>query len=450
MPSQTIESNHALSVTELTTQVKQTLAQTFSMLWVNGEISNLSQPASGHIYFSLKDQDSQVRCAMFKSRKRGLQTALQDGMQVIVYARLDLYAARGDFQLIIERIEEAGKGLLRQNFEALKNKLLKEGLFDQTRKLPIPLFPKTIGVITSPKGAAIKDILKTLRNTSMPMRIIIYPTVVQGSDAPASITQALQTAMKRNETETLIMARGGGSFEDLQAFNDEKLVRTMSQCAIPIITGVGHDIDFTLVDFVADFRAATPTAAAHKACPNASEIKTTLYSLQQRMQKSVTHNLLIKQQNTKILLLHLKQHNPLIIIEHLMQRLDDLSNHFVHAFQHSHNQRTLSLISLHARWQKSVPLVQLFKCRNQVETMQMRLNSAIHIGLSEPQQKLSRLSAQIKSLNPLAVLKRGFAVVTSQRNKIISHPEQAPPGTDINIQLATGEITALVKSKKTK
>ena len=282
----------------------------FPLIWVEGEISNLARPASGHIYFSLKDSDAQLRCAMFKMRNRLTNFRPENGQQVLVRGRLSLYPARGDYQLIAEHMEEAGDGALRREFELLKQRLHSEGLFDEASKQSLPELPTRLGVITSPTGAAIRDILSVLKRRFPGIPVLIYPVPVQGNEAPPAIVEALQTANARNECDLLILARGGGSLEDLWSFNDESLARAIFDCPIPIVSGVGHEVDVTIADFVADIRAATPTAAAEAITPDQLSWSQSFDWYQQRLQQLVKNK--IERQQEKIQWLHqrLQQQHP--------------------------------------------------------------------------------------------------------------------------------------------
>src|SRR5210317_1844876 len=257
-----------ISVSQLNRKARTLLEQGIARLWVEGEISNLARPASGHIYFSLKDEKAQVRAAWFRQRQRGPAIGFKDGDKVLAYGRVSLYEPRGDYQLIVEQLEPAGEGVLKQRFDALKKKLLAEGLFDEDRKQALPVVPARVGVITSPSGAAIRDIITVLGRRFPSVPVVIYPAAVQGDAAPGELLAALQTAVRRDECDVLIIGRGGGSLEDLWAFNDETLARAIAECPIPIVSAVGHEVDFTIADFVADVRAPTPSGAAEIVVPD--------------------------------------------------------------------------------------------------------------------------------------------------------------------------------------
>ena len=317
------------SVSQLNREVRELLETGFPLLWLEGEISNFKRPSSGHCYFSLKDAAAQVRCAMFRMRSSLLNFTPQDGMHVLVRARVSLYEDRGDFQLIIEHMEETGSGALRRAFEALKKRLADEGLFDATGKKSLPSFPTRIGVVTSPTGAAIRDILTVLKRRAPHISVIIYPTQVQGADAAPQIVAALNYANQRNECDILMVARGGGSLEDLWPFNEEIVARAIYASTIPIISGVGHEIDFTIADFVADHRAATPSAAAELASPNQQDWLQKLEILKNRLKHFVAVEL--RHFNTLLNSLHKQLQHPGKRILDQAQRLDYLERNLIKA-----------------------------------------------------------------------------------------------------------------------
>jgi exodeoxyribonuclease VII large subunit len=271
------------SVSRLVRETRAVLEGSFPLLWISGEISNLAQPASGHIYFSLKDEIAQVRCAMFRMRRQQLRFQPANGQQVLVRARVSLYEARGELQLIVEHMEPAGEGALRLAFEQLKQKLGAEGLFDSDKKKPLPELPRQLGIITSPSGAAIRDLLSVLRRRFPALPVVLYPVQVQGTEAPRQIVRMLQLANRREECDVLILSRGGGSLEDLQPFNEEAVARAIHASRIPVVSGVGHEIDFTIADFVADHRAPTPSAAAELVAPDRLAWRRQLQQLGQRL-----------------------------------------------------------------------------------------------------------------------------------------------------------------------
>ncbi|MGA7800973.1 MAG: exodeoxyribonuclease VII large subunit, partial [Gammaproteobacteria bacterium] len=290
-PTVSLPQRDVYSVGRLNREVRAALEAGFALLWVEGELSNVARPASGHLYLTLKDAQAQVRCAMFRNRCQFLGFTPQNGMQVLVRARVSLYEPRGDFQLIIEHMEEAGDGALLRAFEALKQRLSKEGLFEEARKRPIPTLPRRVGVVTSPIGAAIRDILSVLRRRFPALPVLIYPVPVQGTDAAPQIAAAVRRASERADCDVLIVTRGGGSLEDLWAFNEELVARAIHDSAIPVVSGVGHEIDFTIADFVADRRAPTPSAAAELVSPDQAEWLAQLRALDARLLQRLQRHL---------------------------------------------------------------------------------------------------------------------------------------------------------------
>ena len=442
------EKHKVFSVSRLNRTVKETLAGSFGRLWVEGEISNLSMPSSGHIYFSLKDEHAQVRCAMFRSKNRKLDFKLENGMKTMVHATLDLYTVRGEFQLIVETLELAGTGHLQQKFEILKKKLQAEGLFDQERKRPIPAFPQAVGVITSPGGAAVQDVCRVLKERFIPAGAIVYPCSVQGKDAPISICRALSVANARREADVLIIARGGGSFEDLDAFNQEPVVRTVAGSLIPTISGIGHEIDFTLIDFAADCRAPTPTAAAIKACPDKLKLNRELKDLQQKLSKQHQYRSEAYRGNLKMLKARLAAHHPEFKIKSLMQHFDEISERLSLALRNIQGRRQIKLVTLLRELELHTPLktireqsMQIIGLRAQLLTvMQARITQRIHLAAQH--------KARLHNLNPLAVLKRGFSLTTNQNGKIIRSASQVHHDEKIKIRVEKGAISAVVKKRR--
>jgi exodeoxyribonuclease VII large subunit len=390
-----------LSVSELNRLAREVLERSFPLFWVSGEISNFTRAASGHWYFSLKDSGAQVRCVMFKGRNSYVDFIPREGDKIEARATVTLYEARGDFQLTVEFIQKAGLGALFEAFEKLKAKLSHEGLFDAAYKKAIPTHPKTIGIVTSPDAAALRDVLTTLKRRNSNVNVIIYPTPVQGKGAAKLIANAIHTANKRNEVDTLIICRGGGSLEDLWQFNEEVVARAIDECNIPTISGVGHETDFTICDFVADLRAATPTAAAELACTDIGRLKQHLAQLQ---------NQLLKQIETR-----LNQH---------AQKLDYLSRRLISPTQELENK----LIKL-----------------NQ---FQHRLNLGVDRQLDRQKQLLLRLGASLSQLNPENVFARGYALIQNQEGHVIYDSQKLNTHERIKIRLYKGEVTAEVKSIK--
>jgi exodeoxyribonuclease VII large subunit len=389
------------TVSQLNQEVRSLLEYALPFVWLEGEISNLRAPGSGHLYFSLKDARAQVRCALFRNRfkKPGTtETQIKDGMHVLVRANVSLYEERGDFQLIIEQIEEIGDGALRRAFEALKHQLSEEGLFDSTHKKALPEWPTCVGVITSSTGAAVHDILSVLKRRFAGLPIIIYPTQVQGASAADQIVAALHAANTRKECDVLILARGGGSLEDLWPFNEARVARAIYKSNIPIVTGIGHEVDITIADFVADQRAATPSAAAELISPDRSEWTTTLTRLEMRLMHAIGHQ--FKQYSLLLGQLEKRLPHPKKRLQDQIQKLDGLTQRLCLA-------------------EKNI--------------------------LHRTQEKLAYLMQALNNISPLNTLKRGYAIVLREE-KIVQDVAQVNIGDKVNVKLANGALGCRVES----
>jgi len=379
------------SVKEINRLVRELLEQSFPSFWISGEISNFISASSGHWYFSLKDDEAQVRCTMFKNKNIAADWVPKNGEKIEAKCFIGLYEARGEYQLNIELIRHAGAGLLSEAFNQLKEKLLKEGLFEPSRKKPIPQFPKSIGVITSSTGAAIEDILITLKRRSPHIPIIIYPSLVQGKEAPSAIVKAIETANTRMECDVLILARGGGSIEDLWAFNEEIVARAIVASKISTITGVGHETDTTIADFVSDLRAPTPTGAAELVTSHSVELTKTIQTYKNQLNKMMVG-----------------------VIRELMQKIDYLEKR---------------LIS---------PRQQIQRQKEQIHQYIQRINQSIKNSLVRYQFHLDKLKLNLNHLNPNAVLSRGYSIITNEQNKVISTINHLKSGDKINIKFSNG------------
>lgn len=386
-----------LTVSELNRLANQVLTQSFPLFWVSGEVSNLTRAASGHWYFSLKDAGAQVRCVMFKGRNSYLDWSPKEGDKVEARCTVTLYEARGEFQLTIEFLQRAGLGALFEAFEKLKSKLQQEGLFDASIKKPLPSHPKQIGIVTSPDAAALRDVLTTLKRRMPSIPVVIYPTPVQGKGAAVLIADAIQLANERAECDVLIICRGGGSIEDLWQFNEEIVARAIAECSIPTISGVGHETDFTICDFVADIRAATPTAAAELVTPSRENILSALNQLKQQLSR-----------NTQYLL----------------------------------NQRSQALDYLARRLISPLQLIEQQK--SQLAQIAYRLNAVINQQLQTKQHNLIRLSQNLTHLNPQAVLTRGYAFVQNKMGSIIASSQQLQSGDEVTLTFGVGSAEATV------
>ncbi|MDJ0812728.1 MAG: exodeoxyribonuclease VII large subunit [Woeseiaceae bacterium] len=416
----------AITVSQLNRQVKTLLEKGLARLWVEGEISNIARPASGHIYFSLKDASAQIRCAFFRQRQRGPTIGLKNGDQVLAFGRVSLYEPRGDYQLIVEQVEPAGEGALKRQFEVLKKKLAAEGLFDEDRKQALPDLPERIGVITSPSGAAVRDILTVLGRRFPSIPVVIYPAAVQGEAAPAELIAALNSAIERDECDVLIMGRGGGSLEDLWAFNDEGLARAIAACPIPIVSAVGHEVDFTIADFVADVRAPTPSGAAELVVPDREDWLRAINSYAVRIARLGQRALEDRGQTLDWLTRRLVQTSPQQTLMRQHERLDDMQRRLRLAMRQGVAQQRPTLVNL---WQ--------------------RLQSSGRRTTAAAQHRLQLAARGLHAVSPLATLDRGYAIVEDvETGKVLVDAADATVGSDIRARLASGELTATVKSKR--
>jgi exodeoxyribonuclease VII large subunit len=433
------------TVSRLNKEVRLLLESGLPMLWLEGEISNFAAPASGHWYFSLKDSQAQVRCAMWRQRNSTLKFRPKEGMQVLARARVGLYEPRGEYQLIIEHLEDSGEGALKRKFEELKAKLAAEGLFAAGRKRPLPAVPRRIGVVTSPTGAAIHDILRVLRARYPAAGVLVYPTAVQGAPAVAEIVRAIETASRRAEVDVLIVARGGGSLEDLWCFNEERVARALAACAIPTISGIGHEVDVTIADFVADLRAPTPSAAALAAVPDKATWLESLAALETRFGgamgrylRALTMSLAAATQRLQI------QHPGARLAQHA-QRLDDLEQRLRLALGADVVRRQQRLETLTTRLWRENPRHRVAALSSQAANLRQRLESRMRTTLVSLEQRLALASRTLDAVSPLATLGRGFAVVSRvDDGRLLRDAADAPAGTEIEARLARGAVRARV------
>lgn len=431
---------NVISVTELNRQARLLLESSFPVLWVGGEISGFKRYDSGHCYFSLKDVSAQVRCVMFRNRAALLDFMPREGMKVEARAVVSLYEARGDFQLTIEALRPAGLGALFEAFEALKRKLETEGLFSTARKRPIPSFPRAIGIITSPAAAALRDVLTTLERRMPGLPVILYPTAVQGADAARQIAEAIHRAGSREEVDTLILCRGGGSIEDLWSFNEEIVARAIADCPIPVICGVGHETDFTIADFTADLRAPTPTAAAELACPNRTEWLGRLGHLEHRLQNAIQR--LLNQRMQRLDLLSRQLKHPGERLRHQRERLQSLAQRLQAAPARMVEYRRLRLeqLSIRLSHRKPMPAMLAEKIMVRKNTLQQSLARL----LDRRQQQLAGLAVRLEACNPHAPLQRGYALVSHADGTLLRDAGTARQGEEITVQFATSALKARV------
>jgi len=390
----------AITVSQLNRRAKTMLEQGIARIWVEGEISNLARPASGHLYFSLKDDGAQIRAAFFRQRQRGPNIQFKDGDNVLAYGRVSIYEARGDYQLIVEQIEPAGEGALKREYDKLRKKLAAEGLFDEDRKQALPELPERVGIITSPTGAAVRDIVTVLRRRFPSVPVTIYPAAVQGDAAPGELMAAIADAERRNECDVLILGRGGGSIEDLWAFNNELLARAIADCPIPIVSAVGHEVDFTIADFVADVRAPTPSGAAELVVPDRDDWLRTINRLAQRVARLGQRSLEDREQTLDYLARRLASSSPMASVERSVGALSNL---------------------------------------------RQRLKAASQSALSNTDHRLQLAMRALHSVSPLATLDRGYAIVMdADSGKALTDASTVTPGSKIRARLHSGELSATV------
>ncbi|HEV7606909.1 MAG TPA: exodeoxyribonuclease VII large subunit [Steroidobacteraceae bacterium] len=433
------------SVSRLNKEVRLLLESGLPVLWLEGELSNFAAPASGHWYFSLKDNTAQVRCAMWRQRNSTVRFRPKDGMAVLVRARVGLYEPRGEYQLLVELLEEAGVGALKREFEKLKAKLAAEGLFAIERKRPLPAVPRRIGVVSSPTGAAIHDILRVLRARFPAAHVLLYPTAVQGAAAVPEIVRAIEAASRRAECDVLIVARGGGSLEDLWCFNDERVARAIAACRIPTVSGVGHEVDVTIADFVADVRAPTPSAAALATVPDKQSWLEALAQLEQRFGGAMGRALRTHALAVGALAQRLQVSHPGAKLLQHAQRLDDLELRLRLALRAGVVAKQQRLETLSTRLWRENPRHRLESLCAQAAALRQRLVTAFAGSLNALEQRLALASRTLDAVSPLATLGRGFAVVSLVADgALLRDAAQAPAGTEIEARLARGRLRAKV------
>lgn len=433
------------TVAALNREARMMLEHGLPGVCVEGEISNLARPASGHWYFTLKDSSAQIRCAMFRQSNRVVKFAPKEGDKVIVRGKLTLYEARGDYQLVANGMEPAGEGALRREYEELRTKLESEGLFRTDKKALLPTWPSTIGVITSPSGAAIRDIVQVLNRRYPAAKVVIYPSSVQGESAPLELQAALHNAVERGECDVLVIGRGGGSLEDLWAFNNETLARQVAACPIPIVSAVGHETDFTICDFVADLRAPTPSAAAELVSPQTEDWLTWLTQVEGQLARSSERQLQVAGQRLDQLDKRLAQQHPTKRLHPYEQQIASLKQRLQTVVPNKlagqHNQLSRLINRLHM--QSPTRRFDLLKSRQGL--LQQRLAQLGKQLTHASQQRLSTLSATLNLVSPLATLERGYAIATNQAGQAITSEKQARKGDAISIKLADGALDCRVE-----
>lgn len=433
------------TVTRLNSAVRMILEQDLGLVWLTGELSNLAMPSSGHWYFSLKDLGAQVRCAMFKGNNRRVAFRPQDGMQVLVQARVSLYEPRGDYQLIIESMQPAGDGVLALRFEELKRRLGAEGLFDEGHKRPLPREPRAVGLVTSATGAALHDMLTVLKRRAPDLPIFIYPTQVQGSAAIGQIVAAIALANRRAEVDVLIVGRGGGSLEDLWCFNEEVVARAIANSAIPVISAVGHEVDVTISDFAADLRAPTPSAAAELVAPDQSARAQRLAHLWQRLVQAMNRHQTAARHGFVLLQKRLDHQDPKRRLEQQSQRLDELSARLQQLLNQRLHQGERRLANLELRLQAKSPERLLAIGRRRHQLAQERLHALIAKRQDQASHRLAMLTARLDGVSPLATLGRGYSITRTQSGDVINRAAQVNAGQTLVTTLAEGHLQVRVE-----
>ncbi|MEQ9906173.1 exodeoxyribonuclease VII large subunit [Pectobacterium aroidearum] len=441
-------SSAIFTVSRLNQTVRQLLEMEMGQIWLSGEISNLSQPSSGHWYFTLKDERAQVRCAMFRTSNRRVTFRPQNGQQVLIRATITLYEPRGDYQLLAESMQPAGDGLLQQQFEQLKQKLAAEGLFDQQFKQVLPSPAKQVGVITSASGAALHDILQVLQRRDPSLPVIVYPTSVQGADAPLQIVRAIELANQREECDVLIVGRGGGSLEDLWSFNDERVARAIFASRIPIVSAVGHETDITIADFVGDLRAPTPSAAAELVSRNQLELLRQIQSQRQRLEMAMDYYL--AQRNREFTRLHhrLQQQHPQLRLARQQAQLVKLRQRLDDAMQQQLRQTSRRSERLQQRLMQQQPQTRIHRAQQRLQQLSYQMQSAVERQLNQNKQKLGIACSRLEGVSPLATLARGYNVTTAPDGKVLKNVTQITPGETLKTRLQDGwvesQVTTLV------
>ncbi|MFM5134016.1 exodeoxyribonuclease VII large subunit [Aeromonas rivipollensis] len=433
------------TVTRLNSAVRMILEQDLGLVWLTGELSNLAMPSSGHWYFSLKDISAQVRCAMFKGNNRRVPFRPQDGMQVLVQARVSLYEPRGDYQLIIESMQPAGDGMLALRFEELKRRLGAEGLFDEGRKRPLPREPRAVGLVTSATGAALHDMLTVLERRAPDLPVFIYPTQVQGSAATSQIVAAITLANRRAEVDVLIVGRGGGSLEDLWCFNEEAVARAIAGSAIPVVSAVGHEVDVTISDFAADLRAPTPSAAAELVAPDRSARAQRLLHLKQRLLQAISRRQTAASHGFALLQKRLDHQDPKRRLEQQSQRLDELSGRLQQLLNLRLHQGERRLANLELRLQARSPSTLLAAGKRRHQLAEERLHTLMSKRQDLAAHRLAMLSARLDGVSPLATLGRGYSITRTPSGEVISRAAQVSPGQQLVTMLAEGELRVRVE-----
>ncbi|EPC0236154.1 exodeoxyribonuclease VII large subunit [Escherichia albertii] len=449
LPSQ---SPAIFTVSRLNQTVRLLLEHEMGQVWISGEISNFSHPSSGHWYFTLKDDTAQVRCAMFRNSNRRVTFHPQHGQQVLVRANITLYEPRGDYQIIVESMQPAGEGLLQQKYEQLKAKLQAEGLFDQQFKKPLPSSAHCVGVITSKTGAALHDILHVLKRRDPSLPVIIYPTAVQGDDAPGQIVRAIELANIRGECDVLIVGRGGGSLEDLWSFNDERVARAIFASRIPVVSAVGHETDVTIADFVADLRAPTPSAAAEVVSRNQQELLRQVQSAQQRLEMAMDYYLANRARRFTQIHHRLQQQHPQLRLARQQTALERLQKRMSFALENQLKQANQQQQRLIQRLNQQNPQPHIHRAQTRIQQLEYRLTETLRAQLSATRERFGNAVTHLEAVSPLSTLARGYSVTSAADGSVLKQVKQVKAGDTLTTRLGDGvvvsEVSAVKRSRK--
>ena len=436
------------SVTELTGRIRDLFTRNFTNILVEGEISNCHEAQSGHVYFVLKDKTSQLRAVCFKTQVRAMKFRPENGLHVTVRGSISVYEARGDYQIYVESIEPVGMGALQLAFDQLKKRLEAEGLFSPDRKKPLPMLPRCIGLITSPTGAAVRDVVRILRRRFHNVHLTLFPVRVQGDGAALEIVRALQYFNRQQSVDVLILARGGGSLEDLWAFNEEAVARAIAQSVIPVISGVGHETDFTIADFVADVRASTPSAAAELVVNTRREFDKHVADLRQTLLDQMRYRILVLSRRVHELGARRGFRRPLDLLHQQRQRADELTSRLAHALRANLALSTKRFNVAHKRIVAFDFRMKIAAVRLRLEKLQLELAARSDRALRQKRERLDRLRLQLHERSPLRVLERGYAIATDSSGQILRSATQVAVGDAVNLRLLNGRLTTSVTSKE--
>lgn len=433
------------SVSEVTSRIRSLLEDEFTGIAVEGEISNCRQWSSGHLYFTLKDDQAQLRAVMFRLTARTLKFKPEDGMRVIARGRVSVYDQKGEYQIICDTLEPHGLGALQAAFEQLKRTLQAEGLFDAARKRPLPVLPRRIGVVTSLDGAAVRDILRVLTARYPTARVVVRAARVQGEGAAADLVRALRAIARVDELDVIIIGRGGGSAEDLQAFNDEALARAICACPVPVVSAVGHEVDFTIADFVADVRAPTPSGAAELVVPDCNEWLRNVLRLTNRLTVALTRSLKTQQDRAAWLQRRLAQLHPGVELRQRAQRLDDLEQRLIRVVHSDIGERRRTLQQLAAELRQHSPALRVANARSRLETARVSIETAVRQSMEQLGRRLAVASRTLDAVSPLATLERGYAIVTDSKGTVVTNAQDVRAGQIIDARLTQGTVRARVE-----